>query len=327
MSRNGPLNIFYEERQSDRWLPFDRFPRRVIRNLIRGPRPARGPTRVFLNLIAGLDRIGVPYRINDFRHLRANPGELACVIGWPHVLDRIPEATPVLFGPSIFAHPIDDPGLPARRPIRQVLVPSDWVARMFSQAWPGLVTVWPVGVDTAAWTPDPATAKDIDILVYDKIFRQREQHERDVIGPLWAELRRRGLRVEALRYGKYREEELLALRRRTRAMVYLSLHETQGIAAQQMLSSGIPLLVWDKGGPWEDPSYVDRVKYGPVTTVPYWDARCGATFRDGADLPGVLDTFWRGIENGIYSPRDFIVPRFTLETCAREYVELADRYA
>ncbi len=327
MSQQRPLNIFYEERQSDRWLPFDRYPRQMIREMIRGPRPTRGPKRVFLNLVAGLDRIGVPSRVNDFRHLKANPEELACVIGWPQVLDKIPEPTPILFGPSIFAHPIEDPGLPSRRSIRQVVVPCDWVAKMFSEVWPGLVTVWPVGIDTEAWAPDPAATKDIDIVVYDKIFRQREHHERTVIGPLWAELRRRGLRVERLRYGQYREEELRALSRRTRAMVYLSLHETQGIAAQQMLASGVPLLVWDKGGAWEDPSYVNRVKYGPVTTVPYWDARCGETFKDGADLPAALDTFWRGVESGIYSPRDFMVPRFTLETCARAYVALANKYA
>ena len=68
--------------------------------------------------------------------------------------------TPILFGTSIYSHPNDDPDLPKRRPIRQVLVPSDWVRDMFAEVWPGRVSVWPVGIDTERWQPDPAVAAD-----------------------------------------------------------------------------------------------------------------------------------------------------------------------
>ena len=86
-----------------------------------------------------------------------NPSELACVIGKPQVLAKIPMETPILFGTSIYSHPNDDPELPKRRPIRQVLVPSDWVRDMFAEVWPGRVSVWPVGIDTERWQPDPAS--------------------------------------------------------------------------------------------------------------------------------------------------------------------------
>ena len=45
---------------SDRWLPYDRIPRRFVRNLLREPPPPGGQARVFLNLCAGLDAIGAP---------------------------------------------------------------------------------------------------------------------------------------------------------------------------------------------------------------------------------------------------------------------------
>ena len=71
------LNIFYEEPDSDRWIMFDRYPRRLVRRLWRGrPRPG-GQQRIFLNLCAGLDRIGIRYRVNDYRHARRNPRQLA----------------------------------------------------------------------------------------------------------------------------------------------------------------------------------------------------------------------------------------------------------
>lgn len=218
MNQGRPLNLFYEEPDPDRWIPFDRYPRRLIRGIVRGPDQPRGPMRVFLNLIAGLDRLGAAYRINDYRHIRAHPDELACVIGKPQVLGKIPTETPILFGTSIYSHPNDDPDLPKRRPIRQVLVPSPWVRDMFSEVWPDCLTVWPVGIDTERWAPDPRSPRDVDVLIYDKIFWQREQHVRSVIAPLKAELSRRGLNVEVLRYGTYREEKLFALSRRVRSM-------------------------------------------------------------------------------------------------------------
>jgi glycosyltransferase involved in cell wall biosynthesis len=321
------LNLFYEEPDPDRWAPFDRHPRRLIRRLVRGPDQPGGAMRVFLNLMAGLDRVEAAYRVNDYGYIRANPDELACVIGKPQVLDKIPFPTPILFGTSIYSHPNDDPDLPKRRPIRQVLVPSPWVRDMFAEVWPGLVSVWPVGIDTDRWSIDPASSRDVDVLIYDKIFWQRDLHLRTLIEPLHAELSRRRLRVKVLRYGSYREEELFRLSRRVRSMVFLSRHETQGIAAQQMMASGVPLFAWDKGGPWQDPKYAPhQVRFGPVSSVPYWDERCGAKFADGEDLPAAFDTFWSGVEAGSYAPRQMVLDHFTLEKRARAYLELAETY-
>jgi hypothetical protein len=326
MAGQSTLNLFYEEPDPDRWMPFDRYPRRWIRRLVRGPEKPRGTLRAFLNLVEGLDRIGAPYRLNDFRHIAANSTELACVFGKPQVLERIPSRTPILFGTSIYSHPSDRPGLPRERPIRQVLVPSIWVQRMFEEVWPGIVGVWPVGIDTVRWAPDPAIAKDVDVLVYDKIYWERERYEQELIGPLTREFARRGLRVETLRYGSYEEEDLLDLSRRARSMIYLSRHETQGIAAQQLMSAGVPLFAWDEGGLWQDPKYFpEHVRFGPVTSVPYWSDACGVRFQSGATMLEAFDRFWAGVEAGTYSPRDLVVEQLPLDKQARAYADLASR--
>jgi hypothetical protein len=117
------LNLFYEEPDPDRWLPFDRFPRRVVRRLMRGPARIGGTMRVFVNLCAGLDRLGVRYRVNDYRHIRQAPSELACVVGKPHVLARIPRETPILFGTAGYTHPLDDLDAVKRHNIKLYLVP------------------------------------------------------------------------------------------------------------------------------------------------------------------------------------------------------------
>jgi hypothetical protein len=323
-----PINLFYEEPDPDRWLPADRYPRRLIRRLVRGPRQPGGAMRVFLNLKAGLDRIGVPYRVNNYRHIRNNPEDLACLVGKPHLLEKFPNHTPLLFGTSIYNHPIEDALLPNRHLIRQVLVPSQWVKQMFSKTWPDLVTVWPVGIDIDRWTPSPSSAKDVDVLVYDKIYRQRETYECSVIEPLMVELRRQGLVVEYVRYGSYVEWELLALSRRVRSMVYLSHHETQGIALEQMLSADVPIFAWDPGGDWQNLEYLLRgVRFGPVTSVPYWDERCGVKFTGADDLVPAFAEFWKLVQANSFQPREMILDKkLTLEAAAEAYVDLVTKY-
>jgi glycosyltransferase involved in cell wall biosynthesis len=327
MSTRRPLNLFYEEPDQDRWAPLDRYPRRIIRWALRGPMQPGGTRRVLLNLQAGLDRLGVPYRTNDYRHLREHPEELACVIGQPYVLTKIPMTTPILFGTSIYSHPNDDPDLPRRRPIRHVLVPCSWVQEMFAAVWPGITSVWPVGIDTERWAPSKRANKDVDVLIYDKIARHRARYMRTIIEPLLDELHRRRLSVKVLRYGSYREEQLHNLSRRARAMVYLSHHETQGLAAQQMLAANVPLFAWDRGGLWKDPKYSPHaVRFGPVTSVPFWDERCGIKFKGGMDLLPAFDRFWFGVEAGLYAPREMILEKFTLEERAKAYLEFVDTF-
>ena len=105
------LNLFYEEPDGDRWLPFDRYPRRIVRRLLRGEPEIGGHKRISLNLCAGLDRLGVRIALNDYDHARRNPHELACIVGKAHVLDKMEWKNPILFGAAVFSHPLDDPQL------------------------------------------------------------------------------------------------------------------------------------------------------------------------------------------------------------------------
>ncbi len=108
-------------------------------------------------------------------------------------------------------------------------------------------------------------------------------------------------------------------------MVYLCEHETQGIAYQQALSCGVPILAWERGGFWQDPSYFPhKVKFAPVSSVPYWDDRCGIKFKDITEFPTKLQEFLDKLARKQFAPRDYILENLTLEKCARRYVEIWD---
>jgi hypothetical protein len=315
------LNLFYEEPDEDRWLPFDRYPRRALRRIIRGkPRPS-GQRRVFLNLCAGLDRLRVPYRVNQYRHAVAHPDELACIIGKPFVLGKIQWKNPIVFGAAVYSHPIDDPTLLERLPIRKILVPGPWMKEMCRSAWGDAVESWPVGIDVDLWRP--SGHKTTDVLLYDKVRWDHERYDASLIEPIRAALGKHGRSFKEIRYGHYREEDFRSALGECRTMIFLCEHETQGIAYQQALSCGVPILAWDRGGPWQDPYYFpDRVVFAPVTSVPYWDERCGRRFTGSADFEASWGPFWENAQAGRFAPRDYILENLTLEKCAQSYVDI-----
>ncbi len=320
------LNLFYEEPDPDRWLPGDRYPRRVIRSLFRGKPRITGHRRVFQNLCAGLDRLGMPYRINDYRYIRRHPQEVACIIGKPQVLNKIAWKNPIIFGAAIFSHPSDDPTLLKRFPIARVVVPGEWSRAMWQDQYGDRVVSWAVGIDTKEWQPCPDIAKDIDILLYDKVRWQRDHYEPELIHPIQQHLAQTGLKVAVLRYGNYQEPEFLNLVSRSKAMIFLCEHETQGIAYQQALACGVPILAWDRGGFWQDPVYFpDRVLFAPVSSVPYWDNRCGMKFETIAQFPKQLHLFLQQVNQQQFDPRSYILENLTLEHCAQRYLQIVQQ--
>jgi glycosyltransferase involved in cell wall biosynthesis len=325
-SHDLELNLFYEEGDPDRWIRGDRLPRRIMRRIVRGKPQPGGQMRVFLNLRLGLDHLGIRYRVNDYRNLRSTPQELASVIGKPFVLNKIPSGTPILFGAAGYNHPLDDSDLLSRHNIRAILVPCEWMRLMCEPYWGEKVQVWPVGIDTDLWSPDPIVDKDIDVVVYDKIRWRRDEYRPALLEPALTALDAKGLRVVTVRYGTYREDEFIRLVKRSRALIFLCEHETQGLALLQTLSCDVPILAWDRGGYWQDPAYYPhRVRFGPVTTVPYWDERCGQTFQYGIEVSSAIESFWAAVSRDAFRPRQFILENLTLDKCAQRYTEIANR--
>jgi hypothetical protein len=317
------LNLFFEDKD-DRWFAGDRHLRRILRRLLLGRPQMNGQLRVFLNLCAGLDKLGIRYRVNDYNYIRKHPEELACIIGRSFVLDRIKWKNPILLGVAVYNHPLDDPDLFKRLPVKSVLVPCEWYADMCRQEWPN-VEAWPVGIDADEWAPSPVEHKTIDVLLYDKVRWERDRYSHALIEPIRARLEAEGRSFQEIRYGNYKEEEYQAALARCRAMIFLSEHESQGLACQQALSSAVPVFAWDRGGAWQDPDYFPhKVRFeGGVSSVPYWDERCGMKFADIDGFKAGWWEFWTRSAAGAFKPRDYILDNLTLERQALRYYEIA----
>jgi len=321
-----PLKLFYEEPELDRWIPFDRHPRRVIRRLVRGAPQIGGVQRWFVNLCCGLDQLGVEYHVNDYDFFRRRSDVPAFVIGKSHVIDLLPRGLPIVFGPGVDSHPIANQFWETAS-IVHLLISCNWFARMYERDLPVAIpiTVWPAGIEMDLWKPAAQRVTGRKIIVYDKVRWERDYYEAALIQPVIAELQSAGYEPVILRYGHYREEDFRMLLRDAFAMIFLCEHETQGFAYLQALSTDVPILAWDRGGPWKDPSYYPRVVFEPVTSVPYFDARCGRTFDGIESFCSTLPDFLSGVASRAFRPREFVTEVLDLKESARRFVQIARR--
>jgi glycosyltransferase involved in cell wall biosynthesis len=311
--------------REDRWLPGDRFLRAPLRRLLRGPRRPSGLDRVRINLLRGLDEIGVRHVLNpSFRSIR--PDDAVCVLGRGRdSLTGYDRPNRIVAGIGLMTHPSEWPSLCEDYPVVRYLQHSEWTRQVYEPFFGDRCEVWPVGIDTRYWCPSPSSEKRVDFLIYDKIRWERDTLVPALLEPVRRALKERGQSVQEIRYGHYDPERYREALRRCRAMVFLSEHESQGIACQEALSSGVPVLAWDQGT-CLDP---DRFGWGvpdiPVTSVPYFDERCGERFTGPDGFPAALQCFVDGMRESRYAPRDYILEHLTLARSARRFVEIVER--
>lgn len=251
-----PLNLFYAEPDPDRWFKYDRYPRRIIRWIVRGKQRPGGVMTIAINLMKGLDKIGVPYRFNDYQYIKKHPGEIACIIGKPHLLFDKKWANPIMLGAGIYSHPSDCPDLFERYPyVKRFLVPGEWMRKMCEPFYGEKVKAWPVGIDTDYWQPFDGEKK-FDFLIYDKVRWEHDKYEAELISRLTGILDKHHMSYQFIRYGNYSHHELIEKLKTSKAVIFLCEHETQGLAYQQILASNTPILAWDRGGYWQDPNII-----------------------------------------------------------------------
>jgi hypothetical protein len=199
---------------------------------------------------------------------------------------------------------------------------------MFEPYYPNKITVWPVGIDTEKWTEDIKREKQYDFLIYDKIRWKHDDFHLSLIQPIIKTLEAKSLSYKVLKYGCYHSNQLLDSISISSSVIFLCEHETQGQAYQQILATNTPILAWDRGGFWQDPYYFpEKVKYKPVSSVPYWDERCGLKFNDEINFEIQLITFLKLKNQKAFHPRQYILENLTIEECAKEYQMIYNQIA
>ena len=317
--------LFYEDVERDRFVRGDRHLRRALRRVYHAVtvgQTVSGFEIAFRGLCTALERAGCRVVVNNAALARRHPEHPVGVCGYPHVLDNWSLPNPVVFGPGLYDEPAQAPRLFDDSRFRIYLVPCEWMRRFFAEGYGDVCRLWFAGIDVERWPDFGAAEKDIDVLVYDKIRWWRDTVIPGLVDPVLAELDRRGLRYHVIRYRHYAPDEYLALLSRSRGMLFLCEHETQGLAYQEALACNVPVLAWDQGG-WLPP---ERKAAGaepyPASSVPYFSEDCGERFAGVGDFAPALDRFMERL--GDYAPRRFVETCLSFDRSARLYLSAYD---
>lgn len=314
--------LFYREPERDRLLPGDRHLRRAVRPLIRrirGGQSVSGFGVWFTSLVGSLRRAGAHVVVND-RHLAArHPEHPVGLVGSPEILDGWDLPNPAVLGPGMLDHPSLRPDLMKDPRFRRYLVTCGWMEDLFRPFYGDTVARWYGAIDLEDWPDTRREPKDVDVLVYDKIRWSRGRYEPVLLEPALAWLDAHHHTYEVLRYGRHRQEDYRQLLRRSRSMLFLCEHETQGMAYQEALASNVPVLAWDNGL-WLDPRRSQWTSEPvPASSVPCFSPECGRTFGGPQDFGSVASGFFAELSR--FEPRHFVARELSHEGSARLYLE------
>src|SRR4029077_1716509 len=110
------------------------------------------------------------------------------------------------------------------------------------------------------------------------------------------------------------------LLQRSRALVFLCEHETQGIAYQEALASNVPVLAWDNGY-WLDPLLCrGSDKMIPASSVPFFSAECGERFTELMGFEAALSRFLERLPS--MQPRRYVIENLSMERSAEIYAKV-----
>ncbi len=283
-----------------------------------------GPQKVVKNLIKGLDIIGYPYCIN--KELTAT-SQL-----WIHddqiALNKASKlGIKAVVGPNIYILPKHIPsGLDLSNFV--YIHPSKWAV----EAWKDFgydkrfsIESWPSGIDMDEFKERQKPNNGI-VLIY---FKQRYKEELDYVKKI---LNDKKIKFEIIIYGSYRQSEYVEKLSRTKYIIWLGRHESQGIALEEALAMNIPILVWDVKtiGQWTPTKKESKIysanesAYTNVTSAPYFSIDCGIITKEQSEIISSIEKMeldWKNFE-----PREYVKNNLSIEKQAKDFINLFDKH-
>ncbi len=177
----------------------------------------------------------------------------------------------------------------------------------------------PFAVNINRFKPINNPEKDLDCLIY---IKNRSNTDRTLLNNI---LNNSNLKYETITYGSYNEDQYINLLNRSKFMIVLDAHESQGFALQEAMSCNVPLLVIDATSMYDEYYYGKQLylDYKPkllkATSVPYWSEECGlkTTFEELPEKIQIMKDSW-----STFTPRNYIVRELSEVPCMKRILDI-----
>ena len=254
---------------------------------------------------------------NAYELALANPTYPIGIVGTPQVIPSWNLPNPAILGPSMYDNPQQNPSLMQDKRFKYYILTCDWLKNVFEKVYGKKCILWYAGIPDDEWVDTKEEKKDIDVLIYNKIRWGKDSITALVLDPIREYMEKNGLKYHELKYGTVSHEEYKELLKRSKAMIFLCEHETQGIAYQEAMMSNVPILAWDHGW-WTDPVWqAYSEKPIPATSVPVFSKQCGEKFKMISEFPNKFEKFWKKLRR--YHPRDYAMKELSMKKSAKVY--------
>jgi len=266
-----------------------------------------GPHKVVDNLIKSLEQEKINYAINEEKYEHNFLVQYDATAHEKH--SKIEQDTTII-GPQVWL--FDGYGqflIENQNYYKKIIAPSQWVKDKFINKFSlpeDKVAVWPVGIEEFDNIREP----NYDCLIY---FKRRDQSELDAVKKF---LVSNGLSYRMVEYGTYGEDGFKQLVNSAKFCFLINGTESQGIAVQEIMSMGVPIIAWDIKE-WLDQGEAYRV---PATSIPYWDERCGEVFFNIDDLEVTFSKFYATLDQ--YDPKAFIKDNLSFECSVKTLLDI-----
>ena len=266
-----------------------------------------GPHKVVDNLIKSLEQEKIDYAINEEKYEHNFLVQYDATAHEKH--SKIEQDTTII-GPQVWM--FDGYGqflIENQNYYKKIIAPSEWVKNKFITKFnlpEDKLAVWPVGIEEF----DNIREVNYDCLIY---FKRRDQSELDAVKKF---LVSNGLSYRMVEYGTYGEDGFKQLVNSAKFCFLINGTESQGIAVQEIMSMGVPIIAWDIKE-WLDQGESYRV---PATSIPYWDERCGEVFFNIEDLEVTFSKFYATLDQ--YDPKAFIKDNLSFECSVKTLLDI-----
>ena len=266
-----------------------------------------GPHKVVNNLIKSLDQEKIVYAINEEKYKNNFLVQYDAIAHEKH--SKIEQDTTII-GPQVWL--FDGYGqflIENQNYYKKLIAPSQWVKDKFINKFnlpENKVAVWPVGIETF----NNVREVNYDCLIY---FKRRDESELSAVKKF---LISRGLSYRMVEYGSYSEYGFTQLVNQAKFCFLINGTESQGIAVQEIMSMGVPIIAWDLKE-WLDQGEAYRV---PATSIPYWDERCGEKFYSIDKLEETFDNFYARIND--YDPKAYVKENLSFESSVKTLLDI-----